>query len=120
MKIRPALASWLQVGPLAVMLALFFGLPMLVVIVVSFFDFDHTDIVPTFILDNYVDMFTSDVTLRLYVSSIKFAVDRLGDHAGDRLHASQFPGVPRPQPAVEDRPVPAVLGAVLDLERSSA
>ena len=53
MKIRPAFASWLQVGPLAAILTLFFGIPVLVVIVVSFFDFDHTDIVPTFILDNY-------------------------------------------------------------------
>jgi putative spermidine/putrescine transport system permease protein len=74
MKIRPAFASWLQVGPLATILTLFFGIPVLVVIVVSFFDFDHSDIVPTFILDNYVDIFTSDVTWRLYLSSLKFAV----------------------------------------------
>jgi putative spermidine/putrescine transport system permease protein len=74
MKIRPAFASWLQVGPLAAILTLFFGIPVLVVIVVSFFDFDHSDIVPTFILDNYVDIFTSDVTWRLYLSSLKFAV----------------------------------------------
>jgi putative spermidine/putrescine transport system permease protein len=74
MKIRPGLASWLQVGPLAAILVLFFGIPVLVVIVVSFFDFDHSDIVPTFILDNYQDIFTSDVTLRLYLSSLKFVV----------------------------------------------
>ena len=54
-------------------LLLFFGLPMLVVFVVSFFDFDRTDIVPTFILDNYIDLFRSEVTLRLYASSLKFA-----------------------------------------------
>jgi putative spermidine/putrescine transport system permease protein len=74
MKIRPAFASWLQVGPLAAILTLFFGIPVLVVIVVSFFDFDHSDIVSTFILDNYTDIFTSDVTWRLYLSSLKFAV----------------------------------------------
>ncbi len=74
MKIRPAFASWLQVGPLAAVLTLFFGIPVLVVIVVSFFDFDHSDIVPTFIFDNYQDIFTSDVTWRLYLSSLKFAV----------------------------------------------
>jgi putative spermidine/putrescine transport system permease protein len=74
MKIRPAFASWLQVGPLAAILTLFFGIPVLVVIIVSFFDFDHSDIVPTFILDNYTDIFTSDVTWRLYLSSLKFAV----------------------------------------------
>src|SRR5579863_5219226 len=74
MKIRPTLASWLQVGPLAAVLICFFGIPVLMVVVVSFFDFDHTDIVPTFILDNYEDIFTSDVTSRLYFSSIKFVV----------------------------------------------
>ncbi len=66
-------ASWVQVSPLVVVLLLFFGLPMLVVLVVSFFDFSRTDIIPTFILDNYVDLFTSEVTLRLYLSSLKFA-----------------------------------------------
>ncbi len=74
MKMRPAFASWLQVGPLAVVLTLFFGIPVLVVIAVSFFDFQQTEIIPTFILDNYQDIFTSDTTLRLYLSSLKFAV----------------------------------------------
>ena len=66
-------ASWFQVAPLVVVLALFFGLPMIVVLVVSFFDFDRTDIVPAFIFDNYIELFTRDVTLRLYASSLKFA-----------------------------------------------
>jgi putative spermidine/putrescine transport system permease protein len=74
MRIKPALASWLQIGPLVAVLALFFGIPVVVVIVVSFFDFDHTDIVPTFILDNYQDIFSSETTGRLYLSSLKFAV----------------------------------------------
>jgi putative spermidine/putrescine transport system permease protein len=74
MKLSPALASWLQVGPMALILVVFFGLPMLVVIAASFFDFDHMTIVPAFIMDNYEDLFSSEVTLRLYLSSIKFAV----------------------------------------------
>ncbi len=74
MTLPPAVVSWLQVAPLGVILVLFFGLPMLVVIAVSFFDFDRMTIVPTFILDNYQDLLTSDLTLRLYVSSLKFAV----------------------------------------------
>ena len=73
MKLPPALVSWLQVSPLAVILIVFFGLPMLVVVAVSFFDFDRMTIVPTFILDNYQDLLTSDLTLRLYLSSLKFA-----------------------------------------------
>jgi putative spermidine/putrescine transport system permease protein len=66
-------ASWLQVSPLVLVLLLFFGLPMVVVFVVSFFDFSRTTMIPTFILDNYVDLFRSEVTLRLYASSLKFA-----------------------------------------------
>jgi putative spermidine/putrescine transport system permease protein len=73
MKLSPAVVSWLQVGPLAIILAVFFGLPMLVVVAASFFDYDHMAIVPTFILDNYQDLFTDDTTLALYLSSIKFA-----------------------------------------------
>ncbi|MBN9085808.1 MAG: ABC transporter permease [Reyranella sp.] len=61
-------------APLVIVLSLFFGLPMIVVLVVSFFDFDRTDIIPAFILDNYVELFTREVTLRLYASSLKFAV----------------------------------------------
>ena len=67
-------ASWLQISPLVVVLTLFFGLPMLVVLAVSFFDFDRSDIIPAFIFDNYAELFRSEVTLRLYTSSIKFAL----------------------------------------------
>jgi putative spermidine/putrescine transport system permease protein len=65
--------SWRQTTPFVLVLGLFFGLPMLVVVAVSFFDFDRTDIIPTFILDNYTELLSSEVTLRLYASSIKFA-----------------------------------------------
>lgn len=67
-------ASWLQVAPLVLVLLLFFGLPMLVVLAVSFFDFSRTEIIPAFILDNYIELFRSEVTLRLYASSLKFAL----------------------------------------------
>ena len=58
----------------SLVLLLFFGLPMLVVLAVSFFDFSRTEIIPAFIFDNYIELFRSDVTLRLYVSSLKFAL----------------------------------------------
>jgi putative spermidine/putrescine transport system permease protein len=74
MKLSPSLVSWLQTGPLALVLLLFFGVPVIVVFVVSFFDFEQTTIIPTFILDNYHDIFTSDVTIRLYLSTLRFAV----------------------------------------------
>ncbi len=74
MRIPASVVSWLQVGPLAGVLVIFFGIPMLAVIAVSFFDIDQLDIVPAFQFDNYLEVFQSSLTLRLYLSSIKFAL----------------------------------------------
>jgi len=68
------LASWIQVAPVALVLVLFFGLPMLVVVAVSFFDYGQGRLYPAFIFDNYLEIFSSSVTLRLYLSSLKFAL----------------------------------------------
>jgi putative spermidine/putrescine transport system permease protein len=73
MKLSPNIVSWLQVGPLALVLAIFFGLPMVVVVIVSFFDYGHAQMFPAFILQNYIDIFTSNVTFEQYLSTIKFA-----------------------------------------------
>jgi len=72
-KLAPAVASWLQVGPLTLVLLLFFGAPMIVVFIVSFFDFQQVSIIPAFILDNYQDIFTSHLTLTLYLGTLRFA-----------------------------------------------
>jgi len=64
----------MQVAPVALILVLFFGLPMLVVVAVSFFDYGQGRLYPTFIFDNYLEIFSSSVTLRLYLSSLKFAL----------------------------------------------
>jgi putative spermidine/putrescine transport system permease protein len=66
--------SWLQVSPLAVILLVFFALPTLLFLAVSFFDYDRTGLYPAFIFDNYRDLLTTPATLRVYVSSLKFAV----------------------------------------------
>jgi putative spermidine/putrescine transport system permease protein len=75
---RPALPgwaiSWLQVAPLALILVVLFALPTLLFLAVSFFDYDRTGIYPAFIFDNYVDLFSTPATWRLYLSSLKFAV----------------------------------------------
>ena len=74
MKALSWLASWIQVAPVALILVLFFGLPMLVVVTVSFFDYGQGRLYPAFIFDNYLEIFSSSVTLRLYLSSLKFAL----------------------------------------------
>ena len=73
MKLPRQLVSWLQVGPLAAILLVFFGLPMLVVLVVSFFDYGRTQMISAFILDNYAELFQSNLTLQLYWTAIKYA-----------------------------------------------
>lgn len=65
--------SWLQVGPLAAILLVLFVLPTLLFLVVSFFDYDRVGIYPAFLLDNYAELLTTPATLRVYVSSLKFA-----------------------------------------------
>src|SRR5271155_3076007 len=68
------LISWLQVGPLALILLVFFALPTLLFVVISFFDYDRTGIYPAFLWDNYHDLLTTRATIRVYVSSLRFAV----------------------------------------------
>ena len=41
---------------------------------VSFFDYDRVGIYPAFLLDNYRELLTTPATLRVYLSSLKFAV----------------------------------------------
>ena len=73
-KWSPSAVSSLQVIPLALILLVFFALPTVLFVVVSFFDYDRTGIYPAFMLDNYRDLLTTPATLRVYVSSLNFAV----------------------------------------------
>jgi putative spermidine/putrescine transport system permease protein len=70
----PQAVSWLQVSPLALVLVVLFALPTVLFLVVSFFDYDRTGIYPAFIFDNYRDLLTTPATIRVYVSSLRFAV----------------------------------------------
>ena len=72
-RLPPWLVSWLQVGPLALILTVLFALPTALFLVVSFYDYDRTGIYPAFMLDNYRELLTTASTLRVYVSSLKFA-----------------------------------------------
>jgi putative spermidine/putrescine transport system permease protein len=74
MKLSPTLTSYLQVAPMMLVLLLFFGVPLLVVIAFSFFDFDGINTVPAFVWDNYAELFASRVTLSLYLKTIYYAM----------------------------------------------
>jgi putative spermidine/putrescine transport system permease protein len=66
--------SWLQIFPLTAILVVLFALPTTLFLVVSFFDYDRTGIYPAFLLDSYREVFTSSSTLRVYASTLKFAL----------------------------------------------
>jgi putative spermidine/putrescine transport system permease protein len=72
-RLPPWLVSWFQVGPLALILTVLFALPTALFLVVSFYDYDRTGIYPAFMLDNYRELLTTTSTLRVYLSSLKFA-----------------------------------------------
>jgi putative spermidine/putrescine transport system permease protein len=73
-RLPPWLVSWFQVGPLALILVVLFALPTTLFLIVSFYDYDRTGIYPAFLLDNYRELLTTPATLRVYLSSLKFAV----------------------------------------------
>jgi putative spermidine/putrescine transport system permease protein len=74
MKSSSRVTSYFQVAPLLLVLLLFFGIPLLVVIAYSFFQYDGIDAIPAFDFVNYIDVLTSEVTISLYVKTLYYAV----------------------------------------------
>ncbi len=73
MKLSPKIVSYLQVAPFTLVLFVFLGIPLLVVIAVSFFDYTEFDIIPAFVFTNYIELFESSLTYTLYWNTIKYA-----------------------------------------------
>src|SRR5712691_7337263 len=67
--------SWLLILPLVLILVPFFIVPIIGVIAASFVQSDgFGGIIPSFTLDNYKSVLTSQLTLQLYWATLKFAV----------------------------------------------
>ena len=49
-------------------------MPIATIVVVSFFDYNTTEIIPAFMLQNYEELLLSPVTWQTYLSTLKFAV----------------------------------------------
>ncbi len=62
----------LQATPLAAILAVFLLVPIVTLIVVSFFDYDSVQIIPGFVLTNYRDVLLSATTWWTYLDTLKF------------------------------------------------
>jgi putative spermidine/putrescine transport system permease protein len=67
------IAPYLQVAPLTLVLLIFFGIPLALVVAVSFFDYDEFNIYPSFVLTNYIELW-SRTTLNLYMQTITYAL----------------------------------------------
>ncbi|HVY04968.1 MAG TPA: ABC transporter permease [Burkholderiales bacterium] len=72
---KKGLVSWLYVSPLVAVLIPFFVVPIVVVVIASFLEHDgFGGMIPHFTLANYAGVFTAGLTLKLYLSTIKFAI----------------------------------------------
>lgn len=67
------LVSYLQAAPLAVILGAFLLLPILMISVVSFWDYDFAQMYPDFVTFNYTETLGSWVTWKTYLNTLKFA-----------------------------------------------
>ena len=66
------LKPYLLATPQAFALGLFLVFPIVLIGVVSFWEFNGYSMSPAFTLDNYIGVFSSNVTLRTYLNTFKF------------------------------------------------
>ncbi|OHV78476.1 ABC transporter permease [Ensifer sp. LCM 4579] len=66
------LTAYLQATPLLLILGFFFVLPILMIVVVSFWDYDFAGLYPDFMTMNYADTLGSWVTWKTYLNTLKF------------------------------------------------
>ena len=79
--VRRRSPAWWQAAPMAVVFALFFVLPLIATLVVSFWDYTEYSLIPAFTGQNYSEMFRGCLadlprlctTFATYVSTFKFA-----------------------------------------------
>src|ERR1700756_3100569 len=66
--------TYLQVAPLALVFLLFLVVPIATIVVVSFFDYSTTQIIPAFLSQNYEELLLSPVTWQTYLQTLEFSV----------------------------------------------
>ncbi len=76
-----SIAAWWQAAPLTAVFVLFFLIPLALIVMVSFWDFNEYELLPGFTFKNYVSVFegcgnTAElcVTLKTYLSTFKFCL----------------------------------------------
>ena len=73
-KLLSRATPYLQATPLTLILAFFLLLPILLLLVVSFWDYDFAGMYPDLMTLNYEEVLGSWVTWRTYLNTLKFAV----------------------------------------------
>ena len=79
---RSSIAPYLQATPLALVFLLFLVIPLVFIVVVSFWTYENYSIQPAFVLQNYMDVFdrcivnlpTVCTTFKTYLSTLYFCV----------------------------------------------
>ncbi len=72
--IPPKLASVLQVTPMALVFLALVIVPLGLIFVVSFLDYNFAQVFPELYIETWVDVLTSDLTLALYLKTFKFLI----------------------------------------------
>ncbi|MEM1429706.1 MAG: ABC transporter permease [Pseudomonadota bacterium] len=67
------LQGWALALPLTLVLGLFLVLPIVMIVIVSFWGATEFSIYPAFLWDNYQFLLTSDVTYRVFLNTVKYA-----------------------------------------------
>ncbi|KQP11998.1 ABC transporter permease [Pseudorhodoferax sp. Leaf267] len=76
-----SIAAWWQAAPFTLVFALFFLVPLALIVMVSFWDFNEYELLPGFTFKNYVSIFEGCgalgddmcTTVRTYLSTLKFS-----------------------------------------------
>jgi len=70
---RIPVAPYLQAAPLALTLLVFLVVPIVTIVVVSFWDYDSVRVIPDFVLTNYEELLGSPVTWKTYLNTLRYA-----------------------------------------------
>ena len=74
MRANNTMIGWLQAAPLAIILGGFLVIPILMIVVVSFWGATEWSIYPAFQFDNYEFLFSSWVTYSVFLKTFKYAL----------------------------------------------
>ena len=74
MRASNTMIGWLQAAPLAIILGGFLVIPIIMIVVVSFWGATEWSIYPAFQFDNYEFLFSSWVTYSVFLKTFKYAV----------------------------------------------